>query len=428
MPRNIVQDVVPPDRSIRKIPVPERQKVTPARSVKYGDTVPASTSRFSRKRKSFLWAPVAVLLFVLAAVFFSSVLLTSATVTLEPRRFSVEADIEINSEQVGGGLTHDVVTIEKSSNKLLPSTEKKVVHERALGKIVIFNRHSSAVQRLVRNTRFESPEGLIFRINESVSVPGTTAKAGETIPGSIEVDVYAEEPGEKYNIGLVDFTLPGFKGDAKFKTIFARSKTSMSGGKEGEVFVAAEDDIARAKSELEQSLTTTVLDELSKTVPENFIYFPGAISTDFSSKLEDVTNGNAVRLSVTAIANAALFLKDDFASTTAAKLIPEYSGHHARIADYSLFSLTKLGDARISKDADNLSFSLKGNGVIEYVVPVRQIQESLIDLAEQSVKEYLASESSVHSATIVIRPFWRNTMPSNADKIEIKITDFPSSP
>ena len=34
---------------------------------------------------------------------------------------------------------------------------------------------------------------------------------GKNIPGSVDVKVYANEPGEKYNIGLSDFTIPVLK-------------------------------------------------------------------------------------------------------------------------------------------------------------------------------------------------------------------------
>ena len=90
---------------------------------------------------------------------------------------------------------------------------------------------SSDPQRLITRTRFQSPEGLIYRIAESAVVPGKTTKNGVDTPGSIEVTVFADEAGDKYNIKKTDFTIPGFKSDAsRFKNIYARSSTDMTGG------------------------------------------------------------------------------------------------------------------------------------------------------------------------------------------------------
>ena len=74
---------------------------------------------------------------------------------------------------------------------LRTATGKEEVSLKASGRIVIYNNYNTAKQRLVRNTRFETPPGFIYRINKSIDVPGQTTEAGRTIPGSIEVTIHA---------------------------------------------------------------------------------------------------------------------------------------------------------------------------------------------------------------------------------------------
>ena len=83
-----------------------------------------------------------------------------------------------------------------------------------------------------------------------VTIPGTKVENGKTVPGSKEVDVVADKAGAEYNIGLTDFTIPGFKGSPKFETVFARSKTEMTGGYVGNSQIVTKNAVDIAVAEL----------------------------------------------------------------------------------------------------------------------------------------------------------------------------------
>jgi len=116
------------------------------------------------------------------------------------------------SEKETGGVPFDIMLVDEVGLKEVQSTSEDTVKEKASGQITVFNDFNENTQRLIKNTRFETSEGLIYRIQNSVVVPGQTVdSSGKTVPGSIVVTVYSDQPGEKYNIGLTDFTIPGFK-------------------------------------------------------------------------------------------------------------------------------------------------------------------------------------------------------------------------
>ena len=78
--------------------------------------------------------------------------------------------------------------------------------------------------------------------------------------------------------GLSDFTLPGRAGTPRFSTIYARSKTGMSGGFVGVEKTVSESDEAQAKSQLEAALRSELISDSIAQVPEDFVLIP-ALST-----------------------------------------------------------------------------------------------------------------------------------------------------
>ena len=77
-------------------------------------------------------------------------------------------------------------------------------------------------------------------------MPGESLVSGKTVPGSTETAVSADEAGKEYNIGKTDFTIPGFKGDARYSKFYARSKTDMEGGFIGTIYSLSDEDEASA--------------------------------------------------------------------------------------------------------------------------------------------------------------------------------------
>lgn len=97
--------------------------------------------------------------------------------------------------------------------KIFTSSGKDVVGEETTGKVTILN-NNNQVQTLVATTRLLSPDEKLFRIKETVYVPAKS---------SVEVEVYADVPGEKMAISPTRFTIPGLWAGLQDK-IYAESK------------------------------------------------------------------------------------------------------------------------------------------------------------------------------------------------------------
>ncbi len=127
---------------------------------------------------------------------------------------------------------------------------KKEVVGVAKGVVTLVNDMSSS-QPLVATTRLLSPENVLFRLENAVTVPAN---------GTVTAEVYADQEGAGSDIGATSFTIPGLS-IAKQELVYARSDDSMSGGMSF-VSVVTQDMIDDAAERLKEELVEDAKDML----------------------------------------------------------------------------------------------------------------------------------------------------------------------
>ncbi len=133
--------------------------------------------------------------------------------------------------------------------------------QKAHGTVVISNRFSTESQSLVATTRLEAPDGKIFRLTSGVVVPGMT----NSQPGVIEASVIADQVGVGYNIAATKFTIPGFKGSAKYEKFSAESSKAMSGGGDAsgaDLRVISKEDLEKAENQAKAKVKEAYLNSV----------------------------------------------------------------------------------------------------------------------------------------------------------------------
>jgi len=130
-------------------------------------------------------------------------------------------------------LGYRTIELDKEVSKTVESDSEEFIQSKASGTITIYNEYSDKTQNLIKNTRFESPQGLIYTIQSNVAVPGYKMVDGKKVAGSIDAKVVASAAGENYNVDSTSFTIPGFKGQEPYELFGAKSKTPISGGFDG---------------------------------------------------------------------------------------------------------------------------------------------------------------------------------------------------
>ncbi len=443
MAKNILQDIVPPERrSIRSIPVPNRgerstDSVRPVpiskkeMGAEKGEELPEvskvypyeESPRSSFFKKKSIWiAGGLALLIVLFAV---SSLFAGATVFITPKQEKVSSDgkvvLKAKQAPASNDLEYQVITISKDLGKTVTANGEEHIERKASGKIIIYNTFDASSQRLIKNTRFETPEGLIYRINESVVVPGRTGTGAQMSPGSVEVTVYADEPGEKYNIGLKDFTIPGFKNDPRFKAVYARSKTEMTGGFVGNVKKVAESDLVSARKELQESLMQELKDEVASQLPEDFILYDEGTSFTFVSLPQSDPKGSTVQVNEQGTLSGIIFDRSDLSAYILSKFetsLPSESIQIANLSDLGFVIENKESFNSVSDTSFN--FTIQGDIVFVSEFDAEKLKNDLVDKSKNDLDTVMTNYPGISKAQAVIRPFWKRSFPGNPNDITIE--------
>ncbi len=371
------------------------------------------------KRKRVIISSVLVTLVVGAGIMVN-ILLGGATVTVFPKikDVAVQASVIASTNPQVGELGYELLTLEATGEKQVKAEGKEEVAEQAGGKIFVYNT-GDTVQRLIKNTRFETTDGLIFRITESIEVP--PAKAGT--PGTVSADVFADGAGAQYNIPPQRFTIPGLKGSDQYDRMYAESTAGFTGGFEGEKYILNDAELATAQQALHVELRNTLLSRLQNERPAGFVSYDGAVTVSFESLPATEYGNSLATIKERARLQVPLFKEDAFAAYIAGKGIPDYSGEPVRLIDPSTLTFTyDSATTTISdiSDRQSLEFMLKGTARVIWEFDENALKNQLIGIRKSDAAAVFASYPSIRSAQAEIRPFWAGSFPDAPDGIEVE--------
>ena len=410
-----------PTQDIRQKPkefVPEKESIDP--DLESIEIVDGNDKK--RKRVIITSAVVAVIILVGFSV---NLLLGGATITIYPksRDVSVQANFDAYTAPKVDELGYELLSLEATGERQVEASGKETVSEYAEGKIFVYNTGSTASQRLIKNTRFETEDGLVFRIPESIEVPGVTKdEDGNLVPGSIATDVFADGTGEQYNIEPTRFIVPGLEGTEQFDTVYAESTSGFTGGFEGDKYIIDEDEYATAKQSLDLELRDKLLARLNEEKPAGFIIYDDAITFVYEELPATEYGDSLATIKEKARLLVPLLSETEFAEYLAEKSIPDYTGDPVIIEDpYTLeFSYADplIPQSDISQ-LDTIEFILKGNTTIIWTFDEEEIKQDLLGMKKSETADIFKSYNSISNVKAEVRPFWATQFPDEESDIEI---------
>lgn len=428
MPKNLLQDVLSRERrTIRQVPLPsgrtpampEEEDVIYERPASADKTPPERGGGFSRL---LLWAAAGLCVAALLVLALGT--LRGATVTVSPKSSLIALNHSFVAQKTGGGteaLRFETVTLEETAESTIPADTEKRVSEKASGRIVIYNNFGEKPQRLIKNTRFETPDGLIYRIDKSVVVPGRRTEGTKIVPGNSEVFVYADSPGAEYNIALSDFTIPGFKNDpARFAGFYARSKTPMAGGREGLLRTPSESAERAAREKLKGELRARAIAAIGKKIPNGSVLPDGAVSFAFESLPLELAKEDA-RIRERVVATGYTFTRPALSSAIAREGVRGYDKLPVEIPNLEGLSFTFTDTQNGATVLDTLRFGLKGAPRVVWTFDADKLQTVLAGSEKRNLAAIVGAFPTIERIDVVIRPFWSRRFPENPKKIEIEI-------
>ena len=377
-----------------------------------------------KKGRSLVYA-VAIFVLIVGGGLLASALMAGADVTVYPRHRepNVNAVFDAMRTPQPGELAYEIMTLEAEGERQVTASGQEEVQEQSEGTIFIYNAQQTDPIRLVTNTRFESPDGLIFKIKDSAVVPGYTTDAqGNKLPGVTTAEVYADEVGEQYNIGPSKFTIPGFKGDPEYDTIYGESTSSMAGGFNGMKFIIDSAELEVAQQALRTELRNSLLERIDAEKPAGFVVFKDAVTFTYES-LPSVEYGeNLATIKEKVLLRIPLFSEENFASFIAQATIPGYEGVPVRIDNYETFAFTYTSATTSSSDISNnvsLEFNLTGHPRVIWVYDGEKLKADLVNANKTALPTVLGAYPAIEKANAVIRPFWKTKFPTKIDEIKI---------
>jgi len=412
------------ERSIRNIALPQRKQM---RRAPGEPTLRARQQRPSRRSsRMFMWVAAVLGIAVLAVGAFF-VLQDHTTITLTPRTHTVvfdeqatytlypEGDVRANSL----ALTYKTETREFDESASVEATGSEKVEERASGKLTVVNNHSDKSLRLIANTRFETPSGLVYRIRESATIPG---KSGTT-PGTITLTVYADDVGDSYNIGPVErFTLPGLKTSAPemFDSVYARSSAPMTGGFSGTRPVVSSVDRDAAQAQLRTRLEEQIQASLAGASTEEDIFLTDLADIRYESLSSVFEDDGTVSVRERAYVTVPVVATDAFAQHLARATSADADDGEVRIANPSTYTMTLVSeDVEIGSDA--VDFTLSGKAQFIWSIDVNALAQDIAGKNKNAFQVILEGYPGVEEAQASVRPFWRGTFSSDPSNIDVVV-------
>ena len=381
-------------------------------------------------KKGFSRLIISIVLFVVivgGAVGLSAILgKTELTIYPENREPNISAEFTSYPDKRAGELSYEILTLEATKESQVKASGQIEVEEQTTGMIEIL-KSTPGAERLIKNTRFRTPDGLVFKIQESVVVPGAVRnEAGSLTPGSIQAEVFADDTGEEYNLPSgTTFDVPGFQEGgftALYEAITARNNEAFTGGFSGPQFQIDDSELSTARQALQIDLRDNLLARIENEKPANFVAFPGAVTVTYN-QLPAVEYGqDLVTIKEQAILQIPLFQVNELGSFLAQETIATYEGGPVRVDDPSLLTFNYVSattSSTVIANEPSLTFKLTGKPLLIWEYDAESLKRDLVGLPKTAINNAVLAYPGIDGARVHITPFWQRTFPDSTEEITI---------
>ncbi|MBI5755123.1 hypothetical protein HZA41_02810 [Candidatus Peregrinibacteria bacterium] len=407
-------------------------------------------SIFSARRKMI----TALSLTSLVLLFFiGSVTLPGATISVTPNSNVIEisvnvtlADSGVNAYELSLRPDHMIasypVTATISKTLSYFSTGKISKGQNAVGKITVTN-ETAHDWPLVSKTRFQTKEGLIFRLTSSVTVPRAGAQGFGTLEIAVQADpfdAYDQPIGERGNIGKSEFFLPGLR-ESSQKQLYGKSSEPFTGGTTSVVHVVSDEDIVAAREKAKTAIRASVEEELAKYVSK--------LNSENNTNLSLLEEDLAIRSS-----EPQIFIADSLSgkemesfevrAEMSASGIAYNRGEFFNILKTELTNnkspdknLATIDEAsvfyrifEINDDSKKMKLTATIKGIEEYNLEsskgsesrlAQKIIEHSMGKSKEEALDYIQNLPEINRARITTWPSWSPNLPKVAKNIEVVI-------
>jgi hypothetical protein len=351
---------------------------------------------------------------------------TTLTVYPQFREPNINSEFTAYPDKRENSLSYTIMTIESASESQVKASGQIQVETQATGAIEIIKTTPGA-ERLITNTRFRSPNGLVFRIRDAVVVPGAiTDSSGTVVPGTIQAQVFADDTGEEYNLAAgARFDIPGFQESGLtelYDSIYAENRQPFTGGFSGPQYQIDEAELGTARQALQIRLRDELLARIESEKPNGFVAFPGATAITYN-QLPTVEYGqDLVTIKEQAILQIPLFNIGDLGAFLAREAVATYSGGPVRVDEPAalMFSYASAtSSASIIANEPSLTFTLRGKPLLIWEYDSIKLTRDIAGLPKNAINNVITAYPAIESAIVNITPFWKRSFPTEPESIVV---------
>jgi len=343
-------------------------------------------------------------------------------VVIQPKREArqIDAEVSVRVSATNSTIAGERIAFSTTQTHDVPASQLRDVRRKAAGTVLLYNNFSSASQKLVAGTRLEAPDGKIFRILSSVTIPGASVTGSKVIsPGTIETVAQADKAGAEYNLDSANFSIPGFLGNPKHDGFYAKAKGKFSGGFAGRVVSASGSDIANASATLDTAARAQLVSDLSAKIPPGFKLIDNGydISTTLQPLDQPVGLATTLRADMLVEARAIIFRPEDMARALATRA--GFTPGQAVLANPEALTYRLT---RKSIPNGELTIRVTGTGSFVWQVDTGAIATAIskagsVPLLNDIFKSYPA----IGKADVTFSPRWVRSIPHTPERILVEV-------
>ncbi len=336
--------------------------------------------------------------------------------------FSDTVSASVSAKAISGAkkeIPAQIFKISKNWVAEYPASGSKMIEKKAEAKLTIWNAYSSDAQSLVKNTRFLTPEGKVFRITSAIVVPGAKVADGKLVPASVVTTVIADAAGDSYNTGAIaKLRIPGFQGTPKYDGFYGEFKEGATGGFVGELKVPTEADIAKAREETTNKVREQLAVEKLIGIPSEFIVPEGGeeVRTVKDGVVSEPNDRGVFSYGVMLESRVIAFREEDIIGLMAAKFSEDKEERY----DLKEKELTvKASKADISSGKVSIPIEFRSTWI--RVLDPNEFESKVLGMKEGELKAAAFSVPGVKSFKADLWPSYVRAVPKDADKIKVEV-------
>lgn len=394
----------------------------------------SNSAQYTYKKKSGgsgKWFLVVLVLLILGGIAYGAgVVFENAKVVVNQKHqvFTLDHQQFTASKDPATPLHFEIMIVPDTQYKDMVLTESANVSSKATGTLAFYNEYSTKAVSIGAHTYVADSAGKTYLTDKALTIPGYTVdKVDKTkiIPGTASMTVTAFLSGDSYNSSSTDFTIAAYKNTTKFKKIYAKAKTPLTGGAQGLIYTLN----AEQKGQLETEIASTFKDNLMKKVvaqvPAGYVLYDHA--PQFVSNLDETFSSPTpnAKVPLDGTITAVIFKKSDVTNALVQRLLPDISDKEAaeiqlKDADNLSFGFLQNGQI-INKDTTTIVFTLTGDLHADWTPDVTTLKTNLVGVPSTSVTSIFQTDPGITSAHVSIFPPWQSHLPVDPAKIHILV-------